>query len=104
MFRSCDYPIGAQRGDLGLAVAVFAQHLIAVLADPGGPARRHLFLPGEGAGAVDRPQLRVVGIGLQETGSQHLLVMAYIVDPAAPSRDQPDLVELLAPVRRGVSS
>src|SRR5207248_11656920 len=80
------------------------EYLCAVLADSGRGARRHLFVPGEEEGAVDRPQLRVIGIGLQETGSQHLLVMAYIVDPADHTKVQPDLVELLAPVRKVVLS
>src|SRR5438067_40347 len=96
--HSCDNALGAQRGDLGLAVAVLAQYLVAVLADPRGAARRHLFLAGEEEGAIDRPQIGIVGVRLEKTGGDDLLVVPDILDAADNAEDQPGIVERLAPV------
>src|SRR5262249_42650073 len=98
MNRSRDDSLGAQCCDLGLAIAGLAQPLVAVLADGGGAARRHLVLARNKKRAVDRPQIGIVGIGPEKTGRERLLVMADVVDPPDHPENQPGIVERLAPM------
>ena len=90
--RSRDHPVGAQRGDFGLAIAGLTQHLLAVLADHGRGARRHLLLPPDLDRAVDRHQL-AVGESHEMPGGQHLLVLRDVVGFGDDAEDQPGLVQ-----------
>src|ERR1700755_1894644 len=95
--RSADHPRFAQRGYLGRVIAGLTQYLLAVLADFGRQAGRHLFFPPDLDRAVDGHVLGIVEAN-EMAGCERLLVVRDIVGFGDDAEDQPGVIEDAPPV------